>query len=73
MSKYSFDFLFNVCLQSVSKVRSDILFAYILVLPNLPLGKLSMLFLIDFTSNNLKIGNQNGLLFLKYNFLSGGT
>lgn len=29
-----------------------------------------MLFLIDFTSNNLKIGNQNGLLFLKYNFLA---
>lgn len=32
MSKYPFDFLFNVCLQGVSKVRSDILFAYILVI-----------------------------------------
>lgn len=32
MSKYPFDFLFNVCLQGVSKVRSDILLAYISVI-----------------------------------------
>ena len=50
-------------LQGVLKVRSHILFAYISVISITTLGKLSMFFLIDFTSNNLNICNQNGLLY----------